>query len=286
VTLSALLPYPAIDPVLVRIGPLAVRWYGLAYVGAFVVAWLVLRRLDARWKPGLSEDDRLEILLAAVVGVVVGARLGYVLFYNLGAYLRSPLTILALWDGGMSFHGGLIGILVAGAVMSRRLKLPFLTICDIGSVAAPAGFFFGRLANFVNDELWGRPASVPWAMVFPTGGPVPRHPSQLYEALLEGVVLFAVMWWLSLRVRTRGTLLGWLLVLYGSFRILVEFFRQPDVQIGFLPGGATMGQLLSIPMVLGGVALLLWVRRHPRPHLDEAPRGGVKAKAKASSAED
>jgi phosphatidylglycerol---prolipoprotein diacylglyceryl transferase len=266
VNLLALLPYPHIDPVLVRLGPLAIRWYGLAYVAAFIGAAFVLRELNSRWRLHLSEDDQLEILLAAVIGVIVGARLGYVVFYGLGTYLKAPLTIFALWDGGMSFHGGLIGILIAGIVESRRLKVPFLTLCDIGAVAAPIGFFFGRLANFVNDELWGRVTSVPWAMVFPNApGGLPRHPSQLYEAALEGLVLFAVMWMLSRRVRPRGTEIGWLLLLYGCFRTFVEFFRQPDVQIPALPFGVTMGQLLSVPMIVAGAALLLWLRLHPTP---------------------
>lgn len=257
----ALLPYPAIDPVLVHIGPVAIRWYGLAYVAAFLGAWFVMGNLNGRWRLHLSEDDRLEILLAAVIGVIVGARLGYVVFYNLSSYLADPLSIVAVWDGGMSFHGGLIGILLAAWVESRRLKLPFLTLCDIGAVAAPIGFFLGRLANFVNGELYGRPSGVPWAMVFPTDPThLPRHPSQLYEALLEGVVLLAIMWWMSRRIRQRGTEIGWLLVLYGTFRSLVELLRMPDVQIGFLPGGLTMGQVLSVPMIVAGVALLLWVR--------------------------
>jgi phosphatidylglycerol:prolipoprotein diacylglycerol transferase len=266
VTALALLPYPNIDPVLVRIGPIAVRWYGLAYVAAFIGAGLVLRALNRRWRLGLTEDEELDILLAAVIGVIVGARLGYVLFYNLGAYLRAPLGIFAIWDGGMSFHGGLIGILVAAWVESRRLRIPFLTLCDVGAVGAPIGFFFGRLANFVNDELWGRAASVPWAIVFPNDPlHVPRHPSQLYEAALEGVVLFTVMWLLSRKPRPRGELIGWLLLLYGCFRTFAELFRQPDVQIGFLPGGVTMGQVLSAPMIVAGVALLLWLRAHPTP---------------------
>ncbi|HEY3317294.1 MAG TPA: prolipoprotein diacylglyceryl transferase [Coriobacteriia bacterium] len=261
----ALLPYPRIDPVLVRLGPVAVRWYGLAYVAAFVGAGLVLRRLNRRWRLGLSEDDELEILLAAVVGVIVGARLGYVLFYNLPSYVKAPLAVFALWDGGMSFHGGLIGIVIAAVVESRRLKLPLLTLCDIGAVGAPIGFFLGRLANFVNDELWGRVTSVPWAMVFPSGGPYPRHPSQLYEAGLEGVVLFAVMWLLSLKVRSRGTEIGWLLLLYGCFRVFAELFRQPDAQITYLPSWVTMGQLLSVPMILAGAWLLIRARTRPTP---------------------
>lgn len=268
----ALLAYPNIDPVIFRAGPFAVRWYGVAYVAAFVGAGLVLRHLNRRWQLGLSEDDQLETLLAAVIGVIAGARLGYVLFYGLSGYLKAPPTIFAIWDGGMSFHGGLIGILLAGVVESRRLKLPFATLADVGSVGAPIGFFFGRLANFVNDELWGRVTNVPWAIVFPTGGLVPRHPSQLYEAALEGIVLFAVMWALSRRVRPRGTEVGWLLLLYGCFRFAVEFFREPDVQIGFIARYFTLGQLLSVPMIVAGAALLLWLRAHPTPTQGPLPR--------------
>jgi phosphatidylglycerol:prolipoprotein diacylglycerol transferase len=196
-----------------------------------------------------------------------------VLFYGGPGYWSDPIRIIQIWDGGMSFHGGLAGIMLAGVWVSRRLMIPFLTLCDIGAVAAPLGFGFGRLANFVNDELWGRVATVPWAMVFPSGGPLPRHPSQLYEAFLEGAVLIAVMLWLSRRQRPRGYLIGWLLILYGAFRIAVEFLREPDIQIGFLFGGITMGQLLSIPMVIAGVWLLWRIRR------DAAKPQAVKPKA-------
>jgi phosphatidylglycerol:prolipoprotein diacylglycerol transferase len=257
----AYLTYPLIDPVLVRIGPFGVRYYGLAYVLAFLAAALVLSRLNRRWEIGLSADDRMEMLLAAIVGVVVGARLGYVVFYGLGAYLRNPLEVFAVWDGGMSFHGGLIGIMVAAFVESRRLRITFLRACDVGAVAAPVGFLLGRLANFVNGELWGRAANVPWAMVFPAGGPSPRHPSQLYEAALEGVVLLIVMLLLARRRRPDGVQLGWLLVLYGCARTGLELFREPDAQIGFLLRYLTMGQLLSVPMVVGGVWLLVRARR-------------------------
>jgi phosphatidylglycerol:prolipoprotein diacylglycerol transferase len=268
--------YPAIDPVALRLGPLAVRWYGLAYLACFLFAWWLLRRFNKQWKLGVSVDDESFIVLMAVVGTVLGGRLGYVLFYGGPGYWSDPIRIIQIWDGGMSFHGGLAGIMLAGVWVSRRLRIPFLTLCDIGAVAAPLGFGFGRLANFVNDELWGRVATVPWAMVFPSGGPLPRHPSQLYEAFLEGAVLIAVMLWLSRRQRPQGYLVGWLLILYGAFRIAVEFCREPDIQIGFLFGGITMGQLLSIPMVVAGVWLLLWIRRRAatpqaaKPHAAKA----------------
>jgi len=263
----AAITYPNIDPIAFRVGLLQVRWYGLAYLTAFVGAFLLMRWVVHRWDLALSEDDMLNILLAAVLGVIVGGRLGYVLFYTDGEWLRRPASIFEIWNGGMSFHGGLVGIMVAGLVVSRMLRIPWLTLCDIGALGAPVGLFFGRIANFINDELWGRVTAVPWGIVFPSGGPLPRHPSQLYEALLEGVVIFVVMLWLALSATPppRGVMVGWLLVLYGTFRIVVEFFRQPDVQIGFLPGGVTMGQVLSLPVLALGIALLFWAYRRGLP---------------------
>lgn len=269
----AALAYPLIDPVALRIGPLSVRWYGLAYLAGFLAAWWILKLLDERWGMGLGPDGRATTVLAAVIGVVVGGRLGYVLFYGAGVYWREPLKILAMWDGGMSFHGGLIGILLAGAWVSRHYHVPFLRLCDAGAVGAPVGLLFGRIANFINGELWGRVTTVPWGMVFPGAGPLPRHPSQLYEAALEGAVLLVVMLLLSRRRRADGFLTGWMLTLYGIFRIFVEFFRMPDVQIGFLPGGVTMGQLLSLPVVIVGVWLILRAHRSPSGGGSETPRG-------------
>ncbi len=260
-TLLAAIPYPDIDPVLVSIGPFAVRWYGLAYVLGFILAGLLLRRLNERWKVGLTTDQQIDIVLAAIVGLVVGARLGYVLFYGVGTYWSDPLSIFAIWDAGMSFHGGLIGILLAGYFVSRRVGVPFLRLADMGAVGAPIGLFLGRLANFINGELWGRTADVPWAMVFPGAGSLPRHPSQLYEALLEGIVLFVVMLVLARRRRGDGFQLGMLLALYGVFRIFVEFFREPDVQLGFIVDRFTMGQLLSLPMIVAGVWLIVRAAR-------------------------
>ena len=249
--------FPAFDPIAFHIGPLAVRWYGLAYLAGFLFAWWVLRVLDARWEMGIGPDGRANILLAAVIGVVVGGRLGYVLFYGAGAYWRDPLSIFALWDGGMSFHGGLAGALAAGWWMARRQRVPFLRLADVGAVAAPVGLLLGRLANFVNGELWGRKTGVPWGVVFPRAGVEPRHPSQLYEAGLEGAVLGAVMLLLARKRRGDGELIGWMIGLYGLFRIFVEFFREPDVQITFLPAWVTMGQLLSVPLI-ALVAVLVW----------------------------
>jgi len=258
----AFLAFPNLNPVAFQVGPFAVRWYGLAYLTAFLAGWWILKKLDERWELGLGPDGRLSTVLAAVIGVIVGARLGYVLFYNLSWYLANPAQIVATWDGGMSFHGGLAGILLAGVWVSRHYKVSFLRLCDVGAIAAPIGFLFGRLSNFVNGELWGRATTLPWGVVFPqaplVGGiNVPRHPSQIYEAILEGLVIFVVMVLLQRRKRPDGFLTGWLLTLYGIFRIFVEFFREPDIQVGFLPGGITMGQLLSIPVLAAGI-FLLW----------------------------
>ncbi len=267
VPVLASLMYPQMDPVALRLGPFAVHWYGIAYLVGFAGAYAIMRGLVRRWRLNLSEDDMLNIILAAVLGVLLGGRLGYVLFYGGIEYLRDPMRILAVWDGGMSFHGGLAGILIAGAFVSWRMAVPWLTLCDIGSVGAPIGIFFGRIANFVNDELWGRVTTAPWGVVFPSGGPLPRHPSQLYEALLEGLVTFAVVVWIATRpsLPSRGLILGTLLTMYGAFRIFVEFFREPDAQIGFLVGGATMGQLLSVPVILAGITLIVWSRRRGLP---------------------
>lgn len=261
----ASIAYPAIDPVAFSLGPLSVRWYGLAYVAGFILAALVMRSLSWRWNVGLSTDDLLDIVLVAVVGLVVGARLGYVLFYGVGAYWSEPLSVFAFWDGGMSFHGGLVGILIAGAVIAKRKGVSALRLFDMGAVGAPLGLLFGRIANFVNGELWGRVTDAPWGMVFPRApGGLPRHPSQLYEAALEGLVLFVVMWVLSRRKRGDGFMIGTMVALYGVFRIVAEFFREPDLQLGFVAGGITMGQILSVPMVLVG-GWLVWRASKRKP---------------------
>lgn len=260
--------FPSLDPVAFHLGPLAVRWYGLAYMFGFLAGWLILAKLDVRWKLGLGADGRAATVLAAVIGVIVGGRLGYVLFYGAGEYWSDPIRILQMWDGGMSFHGGLAGILLAGVWVSRRYHVPYLRLSDAGAIAAPIGLFLGRVANFINGELWGRTTTVAWGVVFPNAPPVngvnlPRHPSQLYEAGLEGIVLFAVMLMLARRDRPAGQLTGWMLTLYAVFRIFVEFFREPDIQIGFLAGGITMGQVLTVPVLLAGLWLLWHSRRAP-----------------------
>ena len=259
------IPFPAIDPVAVSIGPIAIRWYALAYLAGFILGWRYCLRL-ARATPGRpGPDDYDEFLTWAVIGVILGGRLGYVLFYNLPYYIQNPLEALAVWHGGMSFHGGALGVVAAILLFSWRRGLSPFAFADLVCAAVPIGLFFGRIANFINGELYGRPApGVEWAVVFPRDPlQVPRHPSQLYEAALEGILLFIILA-VAVRspaVRARpGMVSGLFLIGYGLSRIIVEFYREPDPQLGFLWGGATMGQLLSIPMVLIG----LWLALRPR----------------------
>ena len=263
--LFALLPYPQIDPVLVEIGPIAIRWYALAYIVGILLAWRYCRWLTTKSPSGLEAKDMDDLLLWATLGVVLGGRLGYIVFYNPGYYLENPLQILVLWQGGMAFHGGLIGVLVAIGLFARSRGVRYFELADIVGAATPIGLLLGRIANFINGELYGRPADVPWAMIFPQGGPEPRHPSQLYEAGLEGLVLFLFLWVLVRRgaLERVGAISGWFLIGYGLARIFAEFFRQPDIQLGFLAFGTTMGQWLSVPMVLVGIALVVWSRRRP-----------------------
>ncbi len=267
--------YQGLDPIAFSLGPLVVRWYGLAYVLGFVCAAAIIYFVAKRWKLGMSEDNLLTLMVCAIVGVVLGARIGYVLFYGDGYYLSHPLEILAFNQGGMSFHGGLVGLLIGGAVAARMTRIPFLTLADLGSIAAPIGLFFGRCANFVNGELWGAPTDGPLGVVFGgAAGMMPRHPSQLYEAVLEGLVIFCVLFALSRKrpPRPQGTFLGAFLVLYGIFRFLIEFVREPDVQLGYLWGGwLTMGQVLSAPLIVAGIALLIYAARTRHPQ--EGPRG-------------
>jgi phosphatidylglycerol:prolipoprotein diacylglycerol transferase len=262
--------FPTIDPIAVSIGPFAIRWYALAYIAGLMLGWRYIVRLTRTprlWagdKPGVTSEQGDDFLFWATLGVILGGRIGYVLFYQPGHYLTQPLDMLAVWRGGMSFHGGLLGVLAATFLFARRQGLAFFELTDALAVATPIGLCLGRIANFINAELWGRVTDLPWAMVFPTGGPEPRHPSQLYEAALEGLVLFAVMLWFArrpYRQPERGLLSGIFLVGYALARITAEFFRQPDLQIGYLAGGITMGQLLSLPMLAFGVFLVLRARR-------------------------
>lgn len=277
--------YHALNPIALSLGPLTVRWYGLAYLAGFVCCFLVVRSLVRRWELGISDDDLLEVVIAIAFGVILGARLGYVLFYGAGYYLENPLKILAFNEGGMSFHGGLVGAVVGGALACRHRGIPVLTMADMAACAAPLGLFFGRLANFVNGELWGKETDLPWGVMFDRtgGGAVYRHPSQLYEALLEGLVLFCVLWALSRRrpPRPQGTFIGTFALLYGCFRFLIEFVRLPDSQLGYLlgTGWLTMGQCLSLPLVVIGICILTWSHRASRPQ--EGQRTGAEADQEA-----
>jgi phosphatidylglycerol:prolipoprotein diacylglycerol transferase len=254
-----MLTYPQIDPVIFQIGPLAIRWYGLMYLLGFVAAYYLIRHL-CRWRRLPLEDAGVsDLLFYCVLGVILGGRLGYVLFYDLSYYLEHPLQILAVWQGGMSFHGGLSGVVLFASFFCLRKKLPLLLMADVLVTAATIGLGLGRLGNFINGELWGRVTDVPWGMVFPGAGPMPRHPSQLYEAGLEGGVLFALLYFFHRRRLSPGIPFFSFCLLYGVFRFGVEFVREPDAHIGFLWGAATMGQLLSLPMVLIGLIGLGWV---------------------------
>ncbi|WP_457583978.1 prolipoprotein diacylglyceryl transferase [Ensifer canadensis] len=270
-TRLAILPFPEIDPVIFQIGPLAVHWYGLAYVAGILIGWYYARRLvqnTSLWRNGepaatLAQLD--DFLLWAAGGIVLGGRIGYILFYDLGSILENPIRALEIWNGGMSFHGGFLGTTIAMIVFARRNGIAIWSMFDIVAAVVPIGLFFGRIANFVNGELWGRLSSAPWAMVFPTGGPFARHPSQLYEAALEGLVLLAVIAWFIYRrhaLKSPGLVTGLFVLGYAASRIFVEFFREPDAQIGYLAGGwLTMGMLLSLPMALAGIWAIARARR-------------------------
>lgn len=261
--------YQALDPIAFTVGPFAVRWYGIAYVLGFIACAVLIYATAKKWRLNFDEDALMTIVLCVIVGVIFGARIGYVVFYGDQDYLANPLEILAFNHGGMSFHGGLVGALIAGVVASAITKIPFLTLVDLGCMAAPIGLFFGRCANFINGELWGAVTDLPWGVVFGgSAGMLPRHPSQLYEALLEGVLLFVVMMLLRKRKPPfpQGTFFGVFLVGYGICRFALEFIRQPDVQLGYLWGGwLTMGQLLSVPLVVAGAAVLIYAFTTRKP---------------------
>ena len=255
----ATLPFPRIDPILFSIGPFAIRWYALAYVAGLLLGWRYMLQLNISRAHMTTSEVIDELLVWAIVGVILGGRLGYVVFYNPSFYAENPLQIFAVWMGGMSFHGGLLGVTLVIVWFAKRRHLELLRLSDLVSCAVPLGLFFGRIANFINGELFGRVTNVPWAMTFPHGGPLPRHPSQLYEAVLEGIVLFALLFWLAWKkgaLKKPGMLTGVYLLGYALARVSIEFVRQPDAQIGFLPLGTTLGQWLSVPMLLGGMYLI------------------------------
>jgi len=254
-----MIPYPHIDPVAIRLGPFPIHWYGLMYVVGFGFVWYLGRRKARTSSLGLTPKDVEDLVFFGALGAVIGGRLGYMLFYNIGTLFQDPLQFFKVWEGGMSFHGGLLGVFVAFWLFGRTRGKRVLDLTDFVAPFAPIGFFAGRIGNFINGELWGSPSSVPWAMVFPGGGPLARHPSQLYEALLEGVALFLILWVFTLKPRPRMSATGLGLLCYGIFRFFVEFFRMPDQQIGYLAfDWFTMGQLLSTPMILCGAGLLLF----------------------------
>jgi len=263
-----LIPYPQIDPVLVQLGPFAIRWYALAYIAGLVIGWRIMRRVSQQ-RPRLLTPAKIDdFLLWAALGVILGGRLGYVLFYKPLFFVSNPLQIFTLWEGGMSFHGGLLGVIVAIIVFALRNGVSPFMLSDLVALVAPIGLFFGRLANFINGELWGRVADVPWAMIFPRGGPLPRHPSQLYQATFEGILLFALVFavWKLCDARQRpGLLTGTFCMGYGAARIAGEFFREPDSFMGFLlgTGWLTMGMLLSLPVLLFGLWLIVRAQRAP-----------------------
>lgn len=256
-----MLLYPNFNPVAFRWGVFQIYWYGLMYLLGFLMAWILgycrIKKQNPTWQPAMMED----LLFYGAAGVILGGRLGYVLFYDLSFYIYHPQTIVYLWQGGMSFHGGLLGVLFALLLFSKHKKLPYLMVSDFVAPLVPIGLGAGRLGNFINGELWGKVSTMPWSMMFPQGGPLPRHPSQLYEAFLEGVLLFLILWVYTKKPRPMGAASGLFLICYGVFRCFSEFFRQPDVQWGYLAWDwVTMGQLLSIPMVILGV--LLWLKAH------------------------
>jgi phosphatidylglycerol:prolipoprotein diacylglycerol transferase len=253
------------NPILVELGPIRVTWYGMMYVFGFITSYLLVRYQVKKKDFGISLEEVEDLYFYLILGLIIGARLGYVLFYDLRVYLSNPLEIFAVWHGGMSFHGGLIGVLIATILFCWKNKKSFWKLADLFVVTAPIGLALGRIGNFINGELYGRVTQVPWGMIFPNGGPLPRHPSQLYESSLEGGVLFLILWMLKDKTHPSGTLLAIFLLLYGVFRFFIEFFREPDVQLGLVLGPFSMGQVLCIFMIAVGIFLMIYLRRKSIP---------------------
>lgn len=285
------IPFPEIDPILFQIGPFAIRWYALAYIAGLVLGWRYIVKLLTTphiWPPSNQKKkvkfapnmpatplDIDDLLVWITLGVILGGRIGYVLFYQPAMIFQEPARIFAVWQGGMSFHGGFLGVIVGGALFCLKHKLDIIRVGDLVAATAPIGLFFGRIANFINSELWGRTTDMPWGVIFPNGGPLPRHPSQLYEAFLEGIVLFIVLRLSTHHARSLfkpGFTMGLFMIGYGASRIVIEFFRKPDAHIGYLAGDfVTMGMILSLPMILAGAAFVWRTSAHapswllPRP---------------------
>jgi phosphatidylglycerol:prolipoprotein diacylglycerol transferase len=257
-----MLTYPHIDPVALHVGPLSIHWYGLMYLLGLVCAWWLLNLRVKKSSRGFTVDDVADILFYGALGIIIGGRVGYMLFYAWPQLKANPLFIFEVWKGGMSFHGGLLGVIIFLGIYAYKSGKNLVDITDLVAPVVPIGLGFGRLGNFINGELWGRVTDLPWGMMFPQGGLVPRHPSQLYEFFLEGVVMFTVLWLYSIKPRPRWAVSGLFLLLYGTFRFIIEFFREPDEQIGFIAGDwLTEGQLLSLPMIILGIFMMVWAYR-------------------------
>lgn len=260
-----MLTFPSIDPVLIELGPIKVHWYGVMYLVGFGLAWWLGTQRARQPAATLTANQVSDLVFYCALGVVLGGRLGYVLFYDLSTYLAHPESILKVWHGGMSFHGGLLGVLIAAAWFARSIKCPFFAVTDFIAPLVPLGLGAGRIGNFINGELWGRATTLPWGMIFPHADRFPRHPSQLYQAVLEGIVLFAILWLFSARPRPLMAVSGLFLISYGFLRFLVEFVREPDLHLGFIAfDWMTMGQLLSLPMIIAGVILMKLAYRNSK----------------------
>ena len=256
-----MLTHPNFDPVLLQVGPLAIRWYGLMYLAAFGFLWWLGRVRIARGLAPINREQFDDLIFLGVLGTILGGRLGYVLFYKPAYYLSHPLEIFAIWQGGMAFHGGFLGVLAAAAFYAWRRKIDWWRLMDFVAPCVPTGLAAGRLGNFINGELWGRPTDLPWGMVFRGAGSLPRHPSQLYQFALEGVLLFVLLWWYASKPRARGAVSAMFLMGYGALRFVAEFAREPDDFLGLLAFNLSMGQWLSLPMMAAGILLFLWSRK-------------------------